>query len=157
MILYNAHSCWHILIAHLFMLFSLLLRLAFNVKIMDYCILTLYIYKHICFLWWTWFPTDSCHFEGSHQWSMSSLTCMKQTYSTELIIKDTTDTVRYASYLDIHLEVDSERLSRTGVYDKRDYFNFPIVNFPFVCSNIPAWSAYGVYVSVDKVLFGIHW
>ena len=27
-------------------------------------------------------------------------------------------------------------------------FNFPIVNFPFICSNIPAASAYGVYISM---------
>ena len=31
-------------------------------------------------------------------------------------------------------------------YDKRDDFNFPIVNFPFICSNIPAAPAYGVYI-----------
>ena len=35
----------------------------------------------------------------------------------------------------------------TKIYDKRDDFNFPIVNFPFLCSNIPAAPAYGVYVS----------
>jgi hypothetical protein len=63
---------------------------------------------------------------------------MKQTYPTEHMIKDTTDTARSASYLDIHFEIDSERRLRTGFYDNRDYFNFPIVNFPFVCSNIPA-------------------
>ena len=28
-------------------------------------------------------------------------------------------------------------------YDKRDDFNFPIVNFPFICSNIPEAPAYG--------------
>jgi hypothetical protein len=33
------------------------------------------------------------------------------------------------------------------LYDKRDDFNFPIVNFPFICSNIPATPAYGVYIS----------
>ena len=33
------------------------------------------------------------------------------------------------------------------MYDKRDDFNFPIVNFPFLCSNILAAPAYGVYVS----------
>jgi hypothetical protein len=33
------------------------------------------------------------------------------------------------------------------LYDKRDDFNFPIVNFPFICSNIPAAPAYGVYIS----------
>ena len=31
-------------------------------------------------------------------------------------------------------------------YDKRDDFDFPIVNFPFLSSNIPASPAYGVYI-----------
>jgi hypothetical protein len=35
----------------------------------------------------------------------------------------------------------------TEIYDKRDDFNFLIVNFPFICSNIPAAPAYGVYIS----------
>jgi len=30
---------------------------------------------------------------------------------------------------------------------KRDDFNFPIMNFPFISSNIPAAPAYGVYIS----------
>ena len=38
-------------------------------------------------------------------------------------------------------------LSTSKHYDKRDDFNFSIVNFPFQCSNIPAAPAYGVYVS----------
>jgi hypothetical protein len=33
------------------------------------------------------------------------------------------------------------------IFDKNDDFNFPIVNFPFICSNIPAALAYGVYIS----------
>jgi hypothetical protein len=45
------------------------------------------------------------------------------------------------------MEIDSEGWLRTKLYDKRDVFNFPIVNFPFVCSNIPAAPAYGVYIS----------
>ena len=32
-------------------------------------------------------------------------------------------------------------------YDKRDDFNFPIVNFPFLSSDIPSAPAYGIYVS----------
>ena len=55
--------------------------------------------------------------------------------------------VHSASYLDLHLEIDSEGRLRTKLYDKRDDLNFPIVNFPFICSNIPAASAYGVYIS----------
>ena len=63
----------------------------------------------------------------------------------ELEIKDTTDTVRSVSYLDLHLEIDSEWWVRTKLYDKRDYFNFLFVNFPFICGNILAAPAYGVY------------
>ena len=68
-------------------------------------------------------------------------------YPIELEIKDTTDTDRSASYLDLHLEIYSEGQIRTEPYDKRDDFNVPIVNFPFICSNIPAAPAYGVYIS----------
>jgi hypothetical protein len=51
------------------------------------------------------------------------------------------------SYLDLHLEIDSEYRLGTKLYDKRDYFNASIVNFPFICSNIPAATAYGAYIS----------
>ena len=68
-------------------------------------------------------------------------------YPIELEIKDITDTDRSASYLDLHLEIDSEGRLRTTLYDKRDDFNFPIVSFPFICSNIPAAPAYVVYIS----------
>jgi hypothetical protein len=67
-------------------------------------------------------------------------------YPIEVEIKDTTDTDRSASYLDLHLDIDSEGRLRTKHYDKRDDFNFPIVNFSLVCSNIPAAPAYGVYI-----------
>ena len=68
-------------------------------------------------------------------------------YPIELEIKNTTDTDTFASYLDLHLEIDNEGRLRTKHYDKRDDFNFPIVNFPFICSNISAAPAYGVYIS----------
>ena len=68
-------------------------------------------------------------------------------YPIEFEIKDITDTDRSASYLDLHLEIGSEGRLRTTPDDKRDYFNFPIVNFPFICSNIPAAPGYGVYIS----------
>jgi hypothetical protein len=68
-------------------------------------------------------------------------------YPIDLEIKVTTDTNRSASYLDLHLEMDSEGQLRTKPYDKREYFNFPMVNFPFICINIPAAPACGVYIS----------
>jgi hypothetical protein len=42
---------------------------------------------------------------------------------------------------------DSSQLS-TRIYDKRDDFNFKIINFPNMCSNIPASPAYGKYFYV---------
>ena len=52
-----------------------------------------------------------------------------------------------ASYLDLHLEIDSEERLRAKLYDKRDDFDFAIANFQFICSNIPAAPAYGEYLS----------
>jgi hypothetical protein len=46
-------------------------------------------------------------------------------YPVELEIKYTIDTDRSASYLDLHLEIDSEEHLRTKLFDKRDVFNFP--------------------------------
>jgi len=64
-------------------------------------------------------------------------------YPIELEIKDITDTDRSASYF----EIDSEGRLRTKFYVKRYDLNFAIVNFQFICSNIPATPAYIVYIS----------
>ena len=66
-------------------------------------------------------------------------------YPDELEIKDTTESDRCASYLDILLNIDSIGRLTTTFYDKRD--DFAIVNFPFLCSNVPLLPTYGVYVS----------
>ena len=47
-------------------------------------------------------------------------------------------TSRSAAYLDLQFETDNEGLLRKKFYDKRDDFNLPILNFPFICSNNPA-------------------
>ena len=41
---------------------------------------------------------------------------------------------------------DSDGRLRMKRYDKGDDFNFPIVNFPFICGNIPAAPTYEVYI-----------
>jgi len=53
----------------------------------------------------------------------------------------------HASYRDLHIEIDKGGRSKTKLYDKRDDFTFPIVNFPYISSNIPASPAYGAYIS----------
>ena len=49
--------------------------------------------------------------------------------------------------IDLHIDIDSEDRLRTKLYDKRDDFSFPIVYFPFLCSNISATPVNGVYIS----------
>ena len=52
-----------------------------------------------------------------------------------------------ADYLDLTFIIDSGGKLSTRLYDKRDDFDFHIVNFPFLSSNIPSGSSYGVYIS----------
>ena len=66
-------------------------------------------------------------------------------YPRELEIKETTETTASSSYLDCYLYIGNGKLA-IRLYDKRDDFSFPIVNFPFLSSNIPSAPAYGVYV-----------
>ena len=72
---------------------------------------------------------------------------LHQIYPDELNIKNTTDTNHSASYLDLMLKIDHNKVLTTKLYDKRDDFDFSIVNFPFLDSNIPSSPAYGVYMS----------
>jgi hypothetical protein len=52
------------------------------------------------------------------------------------------DTASSASFLDLYLEFDDSGQLSTKSYDKRDDFNFKIINFPNMCSNIPASPAF---------------
>ena len=51
-----------------------------------------------------------------------------------------------ASILDLHLSI-SDGFVNTNIYDKRDDFDFDIVNFPFLDGDIPRSTSYGVYIS----------
>ena len=65
-------------------------------------------------------------------------------YSEELEIKDTTDAPKWANHLDLHLDFDEDGKLNTRFYDKCDDFDFPILNFPYLTSNIPESPAHGV-------------
>ena len=68
-------------------------------------------------------------------------------YPSELEIKDTTESITFASYLDIRLSIGRDGQLHPLIYNKRDDFNFNITNFPFLSINIQSWPAYGVYIS----------
>ena len=67
-------------------------------------------------------------------------------YPAEIEIKITTESTTSTSYLDVILSIGSDGQLHTSVYDKRNYFNFHILNFPFLSSNIPSSPAYGVFI-----------
>jgi len=45
-----------------------------------------------------------------------------------------------------HYAYSRTKQFRTKLYDKRDDVNFPIVNFLYICGNIPTAPGYGVYI-----------
>ena len=51
-----------------------------------------------------------------------------------------------ASFLDLHLSI-SDGFVKTKIYDKRDDFDFDIVNFSFLDDDVPRSTSYGVYIS----------
>ena len=51
-----------------------------------------------------------------------------------------------AAFLDINLSIQNDIVS-TKIYDKRDDFNFDIVNFPFLDGDVPQRPSYCVYIS----------
>ena len=68
-------------------------------------------------------------------------------YPLELEVTEITDSASSASFLDLYLAFDDSGQISTKIYDKRDDFNSKIINFPNMCSSIPASPAYGVYIS----------
>ena len=71
---------------------------------------------------------------------------VSQIYPSELQLNkaDTSDTE--ATFLDLHLSISNNIVS-TKIYDKRDDFDFEIVNFPFLDGDAPCSTLYGVYNS----------
>ena len=69
---------------------------------------------------------------------------MSDIYPKELVlVPDDTDG-HSCPFLDMQVTIDDSIIS-TSLYDKRDAFDFPIVNFPTLTGNIPLESSYGVF------------
>ena len=67
-------------------------------------------------------------------------------YPSELQLNKTNVSDTEASFLDLHLSI-SEGFVKTKHYDKRDDFDFDIVNFTFLDGDVPRSTSYGVYIS----------
>ena len=51
-----------------------------------------------------------------------------------------------APFVDLHLSISNGYVS-SKIYDKRDDFDFDIVNFSFLDGDVPRWTSYAVYIS----------
>ena len=68
-----------------------------------------------------------------------------QIYPTELQLNKANSSDTEAPFLDLNLSVTNGIVS-SKIYDKRDDFNFEIVNFPFLDGDVPRSPSYGVYM-----------
>ena len=73
---------------------------------------------------------------------------LSQLYPSELQINkaNTSRSDTEATLLDLHLSISNDIVS-TKIYDKRNDFNFEIVNFPLLDGDVPRSTSYGVYIS----------
>ena len=62
----------------------------------------------------------------------------------QLNIANSSDTE--APFWDLNLYISNGTVSNK-IYDKRDDFDFDIVNFPFLDGDVPLRTSYGVYIS----------
>ena len=77
---------------------------------------------------------DNIHFEHM----------VHRIYPTELQLNKANASDTEAAFLDLNLSIHNDIVS-TKIYDKRDDFNFDIVNFPFLDGDAPQRPSYGVY------------
>ena len=70
-----------------------------------------------------------------------------QTYPSELQLNKANTSDTEAAFLDLHLSISNDIVS-TKIYDKRDDFDFEIVNFQFLDGDVPGSKSYRVYISI---------
>ena len=63
-----------------------------------------------------------------------------------LLLSEANTSDTEAAFLDLHLSSSIDIVS-TKIYDKRDVFDFEIVDFPFWDGDVPRSTSYGVYIS----------
>ena len=69
-----------------------------------------------------------------------------QIYPTELQLNKANSSDTEAPFLDLNLSITNGIVS-SKIYDKRDDFDFEIVNFPFLDGDVPRSPSYSVYIS----------
>ena len=71
---------------------------------------------------------------------------ISQIYPSELQLNKANTSDTTAAFLDLHMSISNDVVS-TKFYDKRDDFDFEIVNFSFLNGDVPRSTSYRVYIS----------
>ena len=71
---------------------------------------------------------------------------VSQIYPSELQLNKANTSDTEATFLDLDLSISNDIVS-TKIYDKRDDFDFEIVNILFLDGDVPRSTSYGVYIS----------
>ena len=79
---------------------------------------------------------DNPYFEGM----------VSQIYPAKLQLNKVNTSDTEAPFLDLHVSILDEFVS-SKIYNKRDDFDFDIVDFPFLDDDVPRTTSYGVYIS----------
>ena len=79
---------------------------------------------------------DNPYFEGM----------VNQIHPPELKLNKANTSNTEAPFLDLHLSISNGFVS-SKINDKRDDFDFDILNFPFLDGDVPRRPSYGVYIS----------
>ena len=77
---------------------------------------------------------------------------VNQIYPSELQLYKANTLDTEAPFLDLHLSI-SNGFASSKIYDKRDDFDFDIVNYPFLDGEVPRRPSYGIYIS-QLIRFG---
>ena len=80
---------------------------------------------------------DNPYFEGM----------VNRIYPPELQLNKANTSDTEAPFLDLHLSISNGFFFSSKTYEKRDDFDFDIVNFPFLDGSVPRSTSYGVYIS----------
>jgi hypothetical protein len=67
-------------------------------------------------------------------------------YPTELAMSSDDKSDQQVNYLDLNLEIKNHSIIHK-IFDKRDKFTFPIINFPNLTGNVPKSHSYGVFTA----------
>ena len=71
---------------------------------------------------------------------------LKSVYPAELQLNKANTSDKETSFLYLNIKVIGSDI-HTSVYDKRNDFGFPIVNFPWLSGDVPRLPSYGIYIS----------